>query len=132
MNSPNLTQLRKDIYDYLTTALSQVADVSTQHPVTNDRLGKGKVVVQIVRDANLGKYVSAGIGLIEIQMTVYHVQELALTAPNKLRDILENALENYPATGTFDKIRETFPMFIKDINYFMMSQIWRFDVNVDN
>ena len=98
--------IRKIVYDYLQSNLSDIADVSVEHPTTNNSTGKAIIAVSYVRDSASGRYVSQDITNPEVMISCYHSKELYLTKP---------------LTGVFDRIIEIMKLLQPGCNFHKVS-----------
>lgn len=98
--------IRKTVYDFLQSNLSDIAVISVEHPTTNNNTGKAVIAVSYVRDSASGRYVSQGVVNPEIMISCYHSKELYLSKP---------------VTGVFDRVIETMKLLDAGCNFHKVS-----------
>lgn len=129
-----VADIRKKIFEYLfnNTAIRAKADVAIEHPVTGGDYSKGRIVVTPLRDASLGRY-QTDVPSAEIQITCYQQQELQLSAPTGLHELVSLQMKSFTDgqyKSNFHKVREYPPVYASSIDLYMMVQVWRFYPNV--
>lgn len=128
MNTVNKFQLRKDVFDYLKTALPLV-DVVPEHP-TGTGATKPKLVITVIRDPGQNPdWVTQNISNPEIQLTLYAPKELDLTKPNGLIYQVENLMRRYNPSWqypNFHQIRNLYVGFVQDYLLYSSYLIYRF------
>ena len=123
-------QIRKDVFDYLTSQLTNVAEIVPEHPSGNlSNLNLAKCVISYIRDASSGLYISDSIESPEIQITCYHPKELMLTKPEtgvfkRIKTVMKNFTSNN--FKSFHKVRDMYVGYNHDIFCYSGFVIYRF------
>lgn len=98
-------RIRKLVFDHLKANISDIADISTEHPTITSG-NKALVAVNSVRDSASGRYISQTVTNPEIMITCYHSSDLYLTKPD---------------TGVFDRVIESMKLILPGCNYHKVS-----------
>lgn len=120
----NKFQLRKDIFDYFKSNLTNV-DVAPEHPLGTSSTNP-KIVISLIRDQAAGAIVNPLETNPEIQITCYTNKELELTKPNGLMYQVESLMSNFNPGYNFHKIKDIYVGYVPDVLLYCNYLIYRF------
>jgi hypothetical protein len=124
---PTTQSNHKLFFNYLKTSLPDT-EVAINHPLVNNDLTRGILIILPLNDALAGRYISEEVQGVDFQITTYHQNFAEI---NKLDAKVRECILNfeYQNLGNIKITRQLYPKFIGNISLWQSVMIirWYFD-----